>query len=266
MKSFLRIFFCTLVTVLLATSAYARIQSKAIEYKDGDAVLEGYLVYDDAIKGKVPGVLVVHEWMGLGAYEKGRAEQLAALGYAAFAADIYGKGIRPKDAKEAAEFAGKYRGNDRTTLRSRVNAALAVLKKQPMVDPKKTAAIGYCFGGTTVLELARSGADVAGIVSFHGGLATPNPADAKNIKGKVLALHGGDDPFVKIEEVIAFQDEMRKAGVDWQFVSYGNAVHSFSNPASGNDNSKGAAYNEKADKRSWAAMKTFFKEIFGEKK
>jgi len=266
MKPFLNILFCMLVSVLLSTSAYARIQTKAIEYKDGDAVLEGYLVYDDAIKGNVPGVLVVHEWMGLGAYEKGRAEQLAALGYVAFAADIYGKGIRPKDGKEAAEFAGKYRGSDRTVLRSRVNAALAVLKKQPMVDPTKTAAIGYCFGGTTVLELARSGADVAGIVSFHGGLATPNPADAKNIKGKVLALHGGDDPFVKIEEVIAFQDEMRKAGVDWQFVSYGNAVHSFSNSAAGNDNSKGAAYNEKADKRSWVAMKTFFKEIFGEKK
>ncbi len=264
MKPFLRIIFCMLVSGLLVSSAYAKIQSKTIEYKDGDAVLEGYLVYDDASKEKKPGVLVVHEWMGLGAYEKGRAEQLAALGYVAFAADIYGKGIRPKDGKEAGEFAGKYRGNDRKVLRSRVNAALDVLKTQPMVDPKKTAAIGYCFGGTTVLELARSGADVAGVVSFHGGLAAS--ADAKNIKGKVLALHGGDDPFVKSDEVLAFQDEMRKAGVDWQFVSYGNAVHSFSNPASGNDNSKGAAYNEKADKRSWEAMRKFFKEIFGEKK
>jgi dienelactone hydrolase len=264
MKPFLRVIFCMLVSGLLTSSAYAKIQSKAIEYKDGDAVLEGYLVYDDASNEKRPGVLVVHEWMGLGAYEKGRAEQLATLGYVAFAADIYGKGIRPKDAKEAGEFAGKYRGNDRKVLRSRVNAALDVMKKQSMVDPKKTAAIGYCFGGTTVLELARSGADVAGVVSFHGGLAAS--ADMKNIKAKVLALHGADDPFVKSEEVLAFQDEMRKAGVDWYFVSYGNAVHSFSNPASGNDNSKGAAYNEKADKRSWEAMRKFFKEIFGEKK
>ena len=266
MKAILRIIFCMLISVLLSTSAYAKIQSKAIEYKDGDAVLEGYLVYDDAIKGKAPGVLVVHEWMGLGAYEKGRAEQLAALGYVAFAADIYGKGIRPKDGKEAGEFAGKYRSGDRKVLRSRVNAALDVFKKQPMVDTTKTAAIGYCFGGTTVLELARSGADTLGVVSFHGGLATSMPTDAKNIKGRVLALHGGDDPFVKAEEVLAFQDEMRKAGVDWQFVSYGNAVHSFSNPAAGNDNSKGAAYNEKADKRSWEAMRKFFKEIFGEKR
>lgn len=266
MKPFLRIIFCMIVSGLLASSAYAKIQSKAIEYQDGDAVLEGYLVYDDAVKEKRPGVLVVHEWMGLGAYEKSRAEQLAALGYVAFAADIYGKGIRPKDRKEAQEFAGKYRGGDRKVLRSRVNAALDLLKKQTLVDPKKTAAIGFCFGGTTVLELARSGADTLGVVSFHGGLATPSPADAKNIKSKVLALHGGDDPGVKPEEVLAFQDEMRKGGVDWYFVSYGNAVHSFSNPAAGNDNSKGAAYNEKADKRSWEAMRKFFKEIFGEKK
>jgi len=266
MKPFLRILSAILATVMLVSPAYAKLQAKAIEYKDGDTVLEGYLVYDDASKEKRPGVLVVHEWMGLGAYEKGRAEQLAALGYVAFAADIYGKGIRPKDGKEAAEFAGKYRGGDRKVLRSRVNAALDLLKGQELVDPKKTAAIGYCFGGTTVLELARSGADVAGVVSFHGGLATPAAADAKNIKAKVLALHGGDDPFVKPEEVLAFQDEMRKGGVDWYFVSYGNAVHSFSNPAAGNDNSKGAAYNEKADKRSWEAMRKFFKEIFGQKK
>lgn len=266
MKPFLRVIFVMLVSGLFVSSAYAKMQSKAIEYKEGDAVLEGYLVYDDATKGVAPGVLIVHEWMGLGAYEKGRAEQLAALGFVAFAADIYGKGIRPKDGKEAAEFAGKYRGGDRRVLRSRVNAALDALKKQSMVDPKKTAAIGYCFGGTTVLELARSGADTLGVVSFHGGLATSSPEDAKKIKGKVLALHGADDPFVTSEEVLAFQDEMRKASVDWQFVSYGNAVHSFSNPAAGNDNSKGAAYNEKADKRSWEAMRKFFKEIFGEKK
>lgn len=266
MKPFLRIIFCILVAGLLVSPAFAKIQSKAIEYKDGDAVLEGYLVYDDAVTAKRPGVLVVHEWMGLGAYEKGRADQLAALGYVAFAADIYGKGIRPKDGKEAQEFAGKYRGGDRKVLRSRVNAALDVLKNQSMVDTKKTAAIGYCFGGTTVLELARSGADTLGVVSFHGGLATTSPADAKNIKGKVLALHGADDPFVKPDEVLAFQNEMRKGGVDWYFVSYGNAVHSFSNTAAGNDNSKGAAYNEKADKRSWGAMRKFFKEIFRETK
>lgn len=266
MKSFRRILFAILAAALLVSPAYAGLQTKAIEYKDGDTVMEGYLVYDNSSKEKRPGVLVVHEWMGLGAYEKGRAEQLAALGYVAFAADIYGKGIRPKDGKEAAEFAGKYRGSDRKVLRSRVNAALDLLKVQELVDPKKTAAIGYCFGGTTVLELARSGAETLGVVSFHGGLATPAPGDAKNIKAKVLTLHGADDPFVKPEEVLAFQEEMRKGSVDWYFVSYGNTVHSFSNPAAGNDNSKGAAYNEKADKRSWEAMRKFFKEIFGEKR
>jgi len=147
-------------------------------------------------------------------------------------------------------------------MRARANAGLEVLKKHPLTDVNRIAAIGYCFGGTVVLEMARSGAELAGVVSFHGGLSTPNPSDAKNIKGKVLVLHGADDPAVPPDQVIAFQDELRKAGVDWQMVSYGGAVHSFTNPEAGNDPSRGAAYNEKADKRSWEAMKTFFGEIF----
>jgi dienelactone hydrolase len=147
-------------------------------------------------------------------------------------------------------------------MRARVRAGLDELKKQKLTDPRRIAAIGYCFGGTTVLELARDGADIRGVVSFHGGLSTPTPQDAVNIKAKVLALHGADDPYVKADEVAAFQDEMRKGGVDWQFVSYSNAVHSFTNKWAGTDNSKGAAYNEKADKRSWEAMKVFFAEIF----
>lgn len=259
-------YFIASAIVLCAITAFAsnctaRLRSQAVEYRDGDAVLEGYLVYDDAIQGKRPGVVVVHEWMGLNAYAKKRADQLAELGYVAFAADIYGKGIRPKDTAEAGQFAGKYK-SDRKLLRSRVNAAFNVMKAYELTDPKKTAAIGYCFGGTTVLELARSGADVVGVVSFHGGLDTPTPGDAKNIKAKVLAQHGADDPFVKPQEVAAFQDEMRNAGIDWYFISYGNAVHSFTNPDSGNDPKKGVAYNEKADKRSWEAMKSFFEEIF----
>jgi dienelactone hydrolase len=141
-------------------------------------------------------------------------------------------------------------------MRSRANAGLEVLRNHPLADVNRIAAIGYCFGGTVVLEMARSGAELAGVVSFHGGLSTPNPSDAKNIKGKVLVLHGADDPAVPPDQVIAFQDELRKAGVDWQMVSYGGAVHSFTNPEAGNDPSRGAAYNEKADKRSWEAMKT----------
>jgi len=250
-----------LIVLASASVACAKIVFKPVEYKQGQAVLEGLSVYDDAVKGKRPAVLVVHQWKGLGDYERKRAEMLAQLGYNVFAVDIYGKGIRPANPQDAAAEAGKYKEN-RSLLRARVNAGLDVLKKHELTDARRIAAIGYCFGGTTALELARSGADVAGVVSFHGGLSTPNPEDAKNIKGKVLALHGADDPFVPQAEVAAFEDEMRKARVDWALTAYGNAVHSFTHWDAGTDNSKGAAYNERADKRSWEAMKGFFAEVF----
>jgi dienelactone hydrolase len=241
-------------------SASAKIVTKTIEYQQGGTVLEGFLAYDDAISGKRPGVLVVHQWMGLTKYEKHRAEQLAQLGYVAFCADIYGKGIRPKNVNEAGAEATKYK-TDRALLRARVNAGLAELEKNELVDPKRIAAIGYCFGGTTVIELALSGADIAGVVSFHGGLDAPNPADAKNIKCKVLALAGADDPFQNPNDLAAFENEMRDAKVDWQITFYGGAVHAFTQPDPGFVNA-GAKYNEKADKRSWQAMKDFFAEIF----
>lgn len=242
-------------------TAFAKIKTETVPYRDGDTVLEGYLAYDDATTGPRPGVLVVHEWWGLNDYPKHRAEQLAQLGYIAFACDIYGKGVVATNPDSARAMAGKFWG-DRALLRRRAQAGLDVLLKQKNVDTKRVAAIGYCFGGLTVLELARSGANVAGVVSFHGVLNTPNPDDAKNIKGKVLVLHGGDDPNVPPEQVQAFMKEMHDAGVDWQFVAYGGAVHAFTNPAAGNDPSKGAAYNASADKRSWEAMQAFFKEIF----
>jgi len=239
----------------------AAIHTETVEYKQGDTTLEGFVAYDDAIQGKRPGILVVHQWLGLTDYEKHRAEMLAQLGYVAFCADIYGKDVRPKNTTEAGPLAGKYK-KDRPLLRARVNAGLDALRQQPLVDGKNIVAIGYCFGGTTVLELARSGADVAGVVSFHGGLDAPDPTDGKNIKCKVLICHGADDPFSSPQDIAALENEMRQGHVDWQLIKYGGAVHSFTQPMAGNDNSKGAAYNEKADKRSWEAMKQFFAEIF----
>jgi dienelactone hydrolase len=226
--------FVLVVLFLWGVNAHSAIRTEVMDYRHGDTVLEGYLAYDDSIQGKRPGVVVVHEWWGINNYVRMRTEQLAKLGYVAFAIDMYGKGVRAKDAKEAGSLSGTYR-TDGVLMRSRANAGLEVLKNHSLTDVNRIAAIGYCFGGTTALEMARSGAALVGVVSFHGGLGTPNPGDAKNIKGKVLVLHGANDPAVPPDQVMAFQDEMRKAGADWYFVSYGGAVHSFTNPESGND-------------------------------
>ena len=245
----------------LVQCALAEVQSTVVEYRDGDVLLEGYLAWDDAVAGPRPGVLVAHAWMGLGEYEKRRARELAELGYAAFALDIYGQGVRAKTPEEAGKLAALYKG-DRELMRTRARSGLDELARQEICAGQPLAAIGYCFGGTVVLELARSGAPLAGTVSFHGGLATPRPEDAKQIKGAVLALHGADDPYVPPAEVEAFQEEMRTAGVDWQFVSYGAAVHAFTDPSAGTDVSKGAAYAAVADRRSWQALRNFLGEIF----
>jgi dienelactone hydrolase len=250
-----------LAFLLLSGISHADLHGKTIEYKEGKTVLEGYVVYDDAIQGVRPGMIVVHDWLGLSDFTRERADTLAKMGYIAFAADIYGKGIRPKDPKEAMAQVMLYKG-DRALLRARMQAALDTLVAQPQTDPKRLAAMGYCFGGTAALELARAGAPLTGVITFHGGLDTPTPQDAKNIKAKVLVLAGGDDPHVPPEQVIAFEKEMRDAKVDWQLVSYGGAVHAFAVPSAGSDNSTGAAYNARADHRSWQAMKDFLAEIF----
>jgi dienelactone hydrolase len=255
------IFFIALIAMTWSAASAAQIKTQTVDYKLGDITLEGYLAYDSSLTGKHPGVLIIHQWRGITDYEKMRAQSLAQMGYIAFVADIYGKGIRPQTNEAAMKQVGPYY-NDRVLFRSRVNAGLGQLKHYSMVDTTRIAAIGYCFGGSGVLELARSGAHLNGVVSFHGGLTTPTPDDAKNIKAKVLVMTGADDPNVPPDQVKAFEDEMTKGGVDWQLISYGGAVHSFTIPTAGNDNSTGSAYNEKADKRSWEAMKSFFAEIF----
>lgn len=256
----MRFMMISILLTSLGWQAQAEIRTERVEYKDGDTILEGYVAYDDKLAAKRPGILVVHDWLGVGPQVKQTIERLAALGYTAFAADIYGKGIRPT-VQEAATVSGTYKSN-RALMRSRAQAGLQALAKQKTVDAKRLAVIGYCFGGTTALELGRSGADLRGIVSFHGGLDTPEPKDAKNIKGKVLVLHGADDPFVPPAQVAEFEKEMRAGKVDWKLVSYPGAVHAFTNPGAGSDKAKGAAYNTEADKLSWQAMANFLKEIF----
>jgi dienelactone hydrolase len=250
------------VTTFTAGPARAEIVTKTVEYKQGDQVFEGFLAYDTAGPARKPGVLVVHEWNGINPHTRAAAEKLASWGYVAFAPDIYGKGIRPATPDLAKAESSKYGGN-RPLLRARVQLGLDELRKLPNVDPAKVAAIGFCFGGMTVLELARSGADVKGVATFHGILATPTPADAKNIKAKVLVLHGADDPFVPDAQVKAFEEEMRGGKVDWVLVSYGNAVHAFTNPAHGTDRTKPLAYDATVDRRAWEALKAFLGEWFG---
>lgn len=239
----------------------ARLVTKTVEYRQDGTDMRGFLAYDDALPGKRPGVLVVHEWWGLNDFAQARAEKLAGLGYVALAADMYGDGQTTKDREEAARLAGALRGRPEL-FRARVRAALQTLAVDPRVDPKRLAAIGFCFGGTAVLELAYAGADLAGVVSFHGGLARPQPDDLPRLKAKILVLHGADDPLVPGADIAAFQEAMRGAGADWQMVIFGGAVHSFTNPAAGDNPAAGVAYNAKADRRSWRCMQEFFKEIF----
>lgn len=248
--------------MISGTSARGAIHTETVKYKAGTIEAVGYLAYDDSKPGKRPGIVVVPEWWGMTDYPKHRAQQLAELGYVALAADMYGNGMTTDDPNQAGQWSGALRNGDRKELRARVMAALNQLKSNPHVDANKTAAIGYCFGGTTVLELARMGADVRGVVSFHGGLSTQSPAQAGQVKAKVLACHGADDKFESPEEVAAFQDELRKAKVDWQFNVYCDAVHAFTNPDADRHHIPGIAYNKEADERSWRAMQDFFNEIF----
>lgn len=241
------------------TRAQAAVKIQTVDYKQGDSTLEGWLVYDDAKQGKRPGVVVFPAWNGPDEDAKTRAQALAKMGYVAFVADVYGKGVRPQAPKDAGAEASKYM-KDRSLLRDRAKAAYDQLSKNPMVNASKIAAIGYCFGGAGALDLARSGAPIVDTVTFHGDLTSPTPQDDNNIKGQVLVLHGADDPIVNAQAQAAFRKEMTDAHVHWEMILYGGAVHAFTQKDAGNDPSKGAAYNAYADKQSWTEMTRLFRE------
>jgi dienelactone hydrolase len=256
--------FCGLLSLVLSVSVHANLVTKTVNYEQNGIKLAGYLAYDDAVtgKGKAPGVVVFPEWWGLNDYIKGRADHLAKMGYVAFAADMYGDGQSTTQAAEAEKLAKQFYG--KPLMAERAQLALDQLLKTGFVDESKVAAIGFCFGGSTSLALAYTGAPLAGVVTFHGGLIPP-PADAAGkVKGKFLVLHGALDPRVNKEAVDSFLKSMNDGKFDFQFVEYSGAVHAFSNPDADKYGLDGVAYNAEAAARSWNQMKVFFSEIFGQ--
>jgi dienelactone hydrolase len=251
-----------LITTISA-SGQVQLTTKTIEYKQNDATLRGYLAYDAALDSKPerrPAVIVVHEWYGLNEYAKRRARELAELGYVALAADIYGNGQNTTDPKEAGRLSAVFK-NDRPLLRARAEAALEVLRDSPLVDRNRIACMGYCFGGMTALELARSGAPIIGAVSIHGVFESPTPKDIANFKGRLLVLHGTDDPFTP--DVAAFEQTLREAKIDYTLIFYGNQGHAFTSPDADRLNMKGVGYDADADARSWRHLNLFLSEVLG---
>lgn len=258
-----RIAIVSLFALLLAAPAFGEIKSKQVPYTHDGVELQGFMVWDDAKEGKRPGVLVVHEWWGLNDYARQRAEELAQMGYVAFALDMYGKGKVAEHPQQAGEWAGMIRQNI-DSWRARALKGVEMLKKHEKVDKDRIAAIGYCFGGATVCQLAYAGADLRGVVSFHGSLPVANEEDAKRIKSKILICHGHADPFIPEERVVEFQNALEKAGKDFQFIAYQGAKHGFTNKGADKRGIDGLGYDAAADKRSWQHMKMFFDEIFAD--
>jgi dienelactone hydrolase len=236
-------------------------RTQSLKSQDGHVTLRGFVAFDDETSHKRPGVLVMPEAFGLGAHATQRAERLASLGYVALAGDPYGNGLEVTELQERIKYASALR-EDPAKFRQRARVALDMLASLPQVEASRLAAIGYCLGGTFALELARAGAPLRGVVSFHGGLETPWPAVAGQVKAKILVCTGADDPFVPVAQVNALVEEMTKAQADWQIMSYGGTVHSFTNPDADRVGMLGIAYNKLADERSWKAMVAFFEEIF----
>src|SRR5216683_484930 len=234
-----------------------------ITYRDGATSLRGFLAYDETARNRRPGVLVVHEGLGLNDHAMERARMIAGLGYVALAADMFGERRQAADLEEARALIAPLR-DDPLKLRARGRAALATLAALPQVDASRLVAIGFCFGGSVVLELARAGADLKAVVSFHGVLATKMPAVSGQVKASVLVCTGADDPLAPPDQVADFENEMRSAAVrDWQVISYGNTLHGFTNPAADGSMLRSALYNAQADRRAWASMRSLFDEVFG---
>lgn len=236
------------------------IQTRTIDYQDGDVDLQGYLAWDDAVEGKRPGVMIAHAWAGRSDFENTKAEELAKLGYVGFALDNYGRGILGTNTEENSALIQPFL-DDRAMLQGRMQIALEVLKGLDEVDASRVAAIGFCFGGLCVLDLARTGTDIRGVVSFHGLFGSPGNTAGNKIRAKVLALHGWDDPMAPPDQVVSLAEELSSMGADWQLHGYGNTMHAFTNPQA-NDPDFGTVYSPDADRRSWNAMQDFLSEIF----
>jgi dienelactone hydrolase len=257
---------CGLIALSLDTALAApKIVGKVVEYSADGVVMKGYLAFDERMRGARPGVLVVHEWWGHNEYARKRARMLAELGYTALAVDMYGDGKTADHPDDAGKFSSEVMKNF-DLGKARFNAAMDFLKRQPTVDPSRIAAIGYCFGGAIVLNMARQGADLRGVVSFHGNLTAVKPAEPGSVKAKVLVFNGADDPMTTADQIAAFKEEMKRAGADYRFVNYPGVKHSFTNPDADvyakRFNFAALAYNADADRKSWAEMKKFLKAVF----
>ncbi len=251
-------------TMTLAHAVQAAVVGEEVSYDVDGVKLTGYLAYDDAIEGERPGVLVVHEWWGHNDYVRKRAEMLAAMGYTALALDMYGDGKSTSHPDDAKKFMMEVFSNMEAGT-ARFVAARDILESHPTTIDSKTAAIGYCFGGNIVLQMARKGMDLDGVASFHGNLSTQNPAQPGAVKAPMLVMHGADDPFVPAEQVEAFRQEMDAAGADMTFIAYPGAVHAFTNPGAdelGKAHGLPLAYNAQADEQSWAELETFLEDVF----